>query len=102
MQGVVRGQTPSTNGSNPAAAAAGFITRRGQQFIQPDGKPFYFIGGNAYWIIDKYLLVGLVLLPETSAHLHIPTEQSMHAETELLSMALVVQTCKVPSNILAC
>lgn len=28
-----------------AAAAAGFVVRRGTQFFK-DGKPFYFIGGN--------------------------------------------------------
>ncbi|GBF87772.1 mannan endo-1,4-beta-mannosidase [Raphidocelis subcapitata] len=36
-----------------AAEARGFVTRRGTQLVW-DGKPFYFVGMNAYWFIDFY------------------------------------------------
>ncbi|KAG1668430.1 hypothetical protein FOA52_015960 [Chlamydomonas sp. UWO 241] len=32
-------------------AQAGFVTRSGSQ-LQVDGTPFYFIGANAYWLMD--------------------------------------------------
>jgi hypothetical protein len=38
-----------------AAAAKGFVVRNGSQFFL-NGKPYYFIGGNAYWLIDFYTL----------------------------------------------
>eukprot|EP00775_Hariotina_reticulata_P006886 gene6886-7102_t len=34
-----------------AAAAKGFVVRNGSQ-LYLNGKPYYFIGGNAYWLID--------------------------------------------------
>ncbi|GFH21973.1 predicted protein [Haematococcus lacustris] len=31
--------------------AASFVTRSGHQ-LRADGKPFYFLGANAYWLQD--------------------------------------------------
>jgi hypothetical protein len=38
-----------------AAAARGFVVRNGSQLFH-DGKPFYYVGANAYWFIDFYTL----------------------------------------------
>lgn len=32
------------------SSAGGFVQRSGSQ-LQLDGKPFYFVGANAYWLI---------------------------------------------------
>lgn len=37
------------------AAAKGFVVRNGTQLYR-HGKPFYFVGGNAYWIVDFYTM----------------------------------------------
>lgn len=37
------------------ASAQGFVVRNGTQFYR-HGKPFYFVGGNAYWLVDFYTM----------------------------------------------
>jgi hypothetical protein len=37
------------------AAARGFVVRNGSQLFH-NGKPFYYVGANAYWFIDFYTL----------------------------------------------
>ncbi|WIA20181.1 hypothetical protein OEZ85_006029 [Tetradesmus obliquus] len=49
----------NTSGSHTqdaaAAAARGFVVRNGSRLFH-NGKPFYYVGANAYWFIDFYTL----------------------------------------------
>jgi hypothetical protein len=48
--------TTGTHTQDAATAAArGFVVRNGSQLFH-NGKPFYYVGANAYWFIDFYTL----------------------------------------------
>ncbi|WIA40472.1 hypothetical protein OEZ86_013828 [Tetradesmus obliquus] len=55
----LKSMAANTSGSHTqdaaAAAARGFVVRNGSRLFH-NGKPFYYVGANAYWFIDFYTL----------------------------------------------